>query len=522
MNHIFLFKDYPYKGVLDLLANRCLASGTNAWTETDNTVYTLGCAGSEGFMNLLPIYLDHILFPSLTDAAFMSEVYSVTETGDDNGAVYCEMQGRENSGESRGNLELLRQIYPGSGYSAETGGIMKNLRESTNIEKIRKYHSNYYRPENLSIVIAGQVTLEEVMKALAPIEAKIAKRKASYPPFVVPWQTPVSPLKESKDVKVLFPSDEEESGLVYIGFLGPKATTDYETLTACCLLLKYLTETSVSPIQQSFIELDEPFASRVNYNISENSTSLLYFTFENVPIDRIDLIYERFIQLLVDIANGKDKLDEDRMKIVFEKYILERISSLENSPHDDIAYHIFGDVLYGKTQEDFDKRLNVHDIVNKLQSYELSYWTDLLRKYFIDNKSVVVRTYPSIAEKEKLAKDEVERLQLRRDELGEEGLLKKGVELDDAMEINDRPPPLEMLVSVPVPSTKSISFHKMEVLRKEDKMPVGSALDFEKLPFYLEIYNMKTNFVYVRMISDVLIFILNLKFSYLITDYCCI
>ena len=23
---------YPYKGVLDLLANRCLASGTNAWT----------------------------------------------------------------------------------------------------------------------------------------------------------------------------------------------------------------------------------------------------------------------------------------------------------------------------------------------------------------------------------------------------------------------------------------------------------------------------------------------------------
>ncbi|KAG8248787.1 hypothetical protein J6590_033962 [Homalodisca vitripennis] len=25
-------EQYPYKGVLDLLANRCLASGTNAWT----------------------------------------------------------------------------------------------------------------------------------------------------------------------------------------------------------------------------------------------------------------------------------------------------------------------------------------------------------------------------------------------------------------------------------------------------------------------------------------------------------
>lgn len=30
---IFLGSEkYPFKGVLDLLANRCLASGTNAWT----------------------------------------------------------------------------------------------------------------------------------------------------------------------------------------------------------------------------------------------------------------------------------------------------------------------------------------------------------------------------------------------------------------------------------------------------------------------------------------------------------
>ena len=32
---IFLGSElYPYKGVLDLLANRCLSSGTNAWTDT--------------------------------------------------------------------------------------------------------------------------------------------------------------------------------------------------------------------------------------------------------------------------------------------------------------------------------------------------------------------------------------------------------------------------------------------------------------------------------------------------------
>lgn len=55
-----------FQGLLDLLANRCLAQGTNAWTATDHTAYTMETAGSEGFLNLLPIYLDHVLYPTIT------------------------------------------------------------------------------------------------------------------------------------------------------------------------------------------------------------------------------------------------------------------------------------------------------------------------------------------------------------------------------------------------------------------------------------------------------------------------
>lgn len=462
-------------------------------------MYTLSCAGSEGFLRLLPVYLNHILFPTLTRSGFITEVYSITETGDDNGAVYCEMQGRENSGESRGNLELLRNIYAGHGYSMETGGIMKNIRDSLSIEKIREYHSNYYRAENLAVIVTGQVEIDEVAKAIAPIEKKIIERKGKYPEFRKPWQTPVSPLKETKDVKILFPSDEEECGIVYIGYLGPKATTDFETLTACYVLLKYLCDTSVSPIQQSFIEIDEPFASRVSYNITENSTSLLFLTFENVPLDKIDFIYERLIQLLVDLANGREKLDEQRLRIVFEKFILERLSSLENSPHDDITFHVLGDFLYASKSEDFQKRLNVTDIITKLQDESIDYWLDLLRKYFIDNHSVTVRAVPSIAEKEKLAKEEAERLESRRQQLGDDGLAQKALELEEAMKENDKTPPLEMLTSLPIPSTKSISFHKFDVSRKSDQDPKYGLKQF---PFFIEAYNLKTNFVYVTAAFD--------------------
>lgn len=77
------------QGVLDLLANRCLAQGTNAWTDVDHTCYTVTTAGSEGFLNLLPIYLDHILYPTLTVSS---------------------AQGRqEQSGKAIGLVQMLRE-----------------------------------------------------------------------------------------------------------------------------------------------------------------------------------------------------------------------------------------------------------------------------------------------------------------------------------------------------------------------------------------------------------------------------
>jgi Zn-dependent M16 (insulinase) family peptidase len=69
-----------------------MASGTNAWTATDHTAYTLSTAGGEGMLNLLPIFADHVLFATLTEEGFVTEVHCVNGSGEDKGVVYCEMQ----------------------------------------------------------------------------------------------------------------------------------------------------------------------------------------------------------------------------------------------------------------------------------------------------------------------------------------------------------------------------------------------------------------------------------------------
>ncbi|GFQ88206.1 uncharacterized protein C05D11.1 [Trichonephila clavata] len=157
------------------------------------------------------------------DSAFTTEVHSINGDGEDTGIVYCEMQTRENSGENLCNLTMLRSMYHGHcGYKSETGGLLKNLRESTTNEKVKAYHKEFYRPEKLCVIFVGQVNAEKVFEALQPVEERISK-DSERTPFVRPWQSPVPPLVEFTTLEVNYPSDEDEHGLVIAAWRGPLA-----------------------------------------------------------------------------------------------------------------------------------------------------------------------------------------------------------------------------------------------------------------------------------------------------------
>ncbi|KAL0273768.1 UNVERIFIED_CONTAM: hypothetical protein PYX00_006371 [Menopon gallinae] len=493
-------EDYPYKGVLDLLANQMLASGSNAWTDIDHTCYTVTTAGSEGFLSLLPIYVDHILYPTLTDAAFTTEVHHIDGEGKDAGVAYCEMQGVENTGETLVHKKMTTLLYPGKcGYSVSTGGKLQNFRESTTNEKVKNFHKEFYRPDNLTLIITGQVNDTDVFKALKPVEDKILS-KGALPPFQRPWQSPVPEFTESQDVMVKYGADEEYHGMVFVGWRGPSAVTDLYEMSACTLLLKYLTYTSISPLGQEFVEVDDPFASNVSFSVSENSVTALYIIFVNVPVPKLGLVKDKLFQCFQAIYEGKDPFNMTRMKTVIHKEILESLLILENDPHNSVAFMIIGDFLYGNTLEDFRQRLNPVEHYERLEKEPEEFWKNLLKKYFIDSPCVVVKGNPSMEERERLAKEEEERVAKQKEALGLEGLLQKQKELDAAIVKNEIPPPEEMLTKLPRPDVQKIKFHSITSYSTNTNR--SDKLDFQKCPVYMYFDDLNTNFVYIKVLMD--------------------
>jgi len=159
--------------------------------------------------------MDHVLYPTLTDEAFHTEVYHVNGKGEDAGVVYCEMQALENKAVTLVQHAIDQTLYDtSSGYRHETGGIpvlglatrlsicdhliligiLKDIRELT-AKRVRDYHAQYYRPDNLCLIISGMFrgNDDKIFSTIEKIEENILK-KPSKPKVSSPLSTPFSRL----------------------------------------------------------------------------------------------------------------------------------------------------------------------------------------------------------------------------------------------------------------------------------------------------------------------------------------
>lgn len=498
-------KSYKYKGFLDRLANRAY-SGTNAWTATDHTAYTLETAGWAGFAQMLPLYLEHIIVPTLTDAGCVTEVHHIDGEGNDAGVVYSEMQGVQNSASELIELKAKRILYPKEiGFRYETGGMLEQLRELT-ADRIRDFHREMYQPKNLCLALFGEIDHDHLLEILDTFESTILDDIPSPgAPFKRPWIDSVQPPPLLKSVieTVEFPEEDESFGQIEIRFLGPHSADDL-LMGALNTALLYLAGSSAALLDNTLVE-KEQLASGIYFHLDYRPRTEIGFSISGVETEKLESVEKRFFEVLQD-AMAKE-MDMAFMQDCIDRQIRTTKFSCETSSTA-FSDHIISDFLYGKGDGSTLETLSTLKEYAELSKWDQDQWRKFIKDYISDAHHVSIFGKPSVALSAKLKADEAARLEEQRQKLGPEGLKKMQEKLDEAKAENDREIPTELLAGFKVPPTESIHFVNTSSARSGPALKIGRPQNrFQKIvdadhkdnPLFLDFEHIPSNFVRVYL-----------------------
>ncbi|KAL8991068.1 MAG: hypothetical protein Q9177_000429 [Variospora cf. flavescens] len=500
-------KSYRYKGVLDKLATRAYST-TNAWTATDHTAYTLETAGWEGFAQILPIYLEHVMVPTLTDAGCYTEVHHVDGEGHDAGVVYSEMQGVQNTQGELMDLRAKRLLYPENvGFRYETGGMMEQLRVLT-ADRIREFHRDMYQPKNLCLVIVGQVDHSNLLHILEQFEDSILNDiPPPDSPFKRPWvdSEPAPLLQRSVVETVDFPEEDESSGEIAVMFFGPSCN-DLLGASALNILLVYLAGSSASILENTLVE-KEQVASAVYYSTEIRPNILIQFSLSSVATDRLEEVEKRFFELLK--ATAVNPLDMTYLKdcITRERRIIKNSIETSSTPFSESIIYDF--LFAGRDGSRLKAELSNMKEFEVLASWPEAKWQSLINSWMADANHVTILGKPSAILSKKLKSEEKARVEEQKKKLGPKGLKEMEKRLADAKAENDREIPKGLLEHFPVPSTKSIHFIETITARSGAAKQLGRLdnniqrlvdSDNTKLPLFIHFEHVQSNFAHVSLI----------------------
>ncbi|GAA5907574.1 hypothetical protein JCM6882_004415 [Rhodosporidiobolus microsporus] len=511
-------KHFKYSGILDSLANRMFTNGTNAYTQVDNTTYTFESCSEQGFLTVLPVYLDHILFPLMDASIFKTEVFHIDGKGEEGGVVFSEMQGREGSQEDVMDRALSETLYDLlNGYRSETGGQLDALRKLT-IEDIKDFHRQAYAPQNVTVVVAGQaINPERLLQAInSTAELNIAKeglakgvRPRGWIRPLVESSTAKNPPVIAQDIvkKVAYPASDESVGVIQIAWVGPHAH-DWLTCAALEAIFSYMAGSSSSPLAKRFVETANPACSGIDFSIQFRDPTTLNVCLSAVPADQLPHLGADFLDALEHLSH--EPINMKRLRGHLERTWLGLLQTLETNAETYVQEAVVQDILYGaENGADLKDAFGDLKMLRKLMLWTPSDWISLLRTWIVKPHNLTLVGTPSAALVEQHALENKARVNATKKRLGKAGLAKLAMDLEEAKSTNEHPAPPSVIEAFKIPGD-DIAWLQVETARSNGvgrgKETYHNALQDKinrdgggVLPYFVQFDHYESNFITISV-----------------------
>ncbi|GAA5844592.1 hypothetical protein JCM3766R1_002672 [Sporobolomyces carnicolor] len=460
-------KHYPYSDFMDRIASRLMTAGVNAATDVDNTTYTAESASQDGLLQLVPVYLDHILFPKFSESTFKTEIYHVNGKGEEGGTVFAEMQGREGSREDVMALAQQQALYNfQNAYRYETGGMLPYLRKLS-LKQITDYHNSAYVPQNMTVVVTGRQIdpvrlLETISRTTERDISAAGLARGTHPrgwvrPFVESSTAEYDPIIE-KDKTILVPYADSDTttGEIQLSFVGPRLRDSLAT-TALGILGDYLAGSAHAVLNRKFVEIATPACSDISFDVAIRDPTILSVTFSSVKASRLSTLANDFKLVLKQLC--RESIDMGAMRLVIRQQIIGWEKTLETNPSTYVKASALQDIIYGDTEgRSFKSVFNDLALLQNLMRWNERDWLELFEEYLVTRHSVVLIGTPDPSLVQENASKDAGRVAKNIRQFGPRGLAKLDEALKRAEGENHQPPPPSLLQKFAVPDFRRISW----------------------------------------------------------------
>ena len=301
---------YPVKEPFVELLKSSVRTFLNALTYPDKTVYPVSSRNDQDFLNLIDVYLDAVLHPSIyhKPEIFRQEGWRYEGEGENvcyQGVVFNEMKGAFASPETLKYKELQSALFPDNCYRHVSGGDPTCIPDLT-YEQFIASHKKYYHPSNARISLVGSIDADSVLEKIDSFLSAYERQEAD---FTIPMQQPIE--RVVKEVPYEIGADEPAEHRTIIASATVLGT--FETVErnfAAAVLADYLTGDNDAPLKRAVIDRDlaQDFSIELDDSLQQ---SLFGWQAMNTDADKREALEATVRETLETIV--KEGLDKERL-----------------------------------------------------------------------------------------------------------------------------------------------------------------------------------------------------------------
>ncbi len=380
---------YPVKEPFVELMKGSLNTFLNAFTYPDKTVYPVASTNLKDFYNLIDVYLDAVLHPSITPYTLMQEGWHYELDAPDGkisykGVVFNEMKGAYSSPDGVMEEKGKSHLFPDTPYNHDSGGNPENIPDLT-YEQFKKFHETFYHPSNARIFFYGDDDPEERLRIIeAAFQSYTAIKLNSQAPLQTPFKTPkfITEQYESSD-------DPDAKAQVTVNWMLPEVTSMEESL-GLRILEHILIGTPASPLRKALIDsgLGEDLAGTgLEANLRQMMVSVGLKGIEDADAARAEGLVLETLQLLAETGIDPQTIAASMNTVEFAL----RENNTASFPRGlAMMLGVMEDWNYGRDPIEalrFEAPLTA---IKAKVSAGSGYFEGLIRKYLLDNQHRVM------------------------------------------------------------------------------------------------------------------------------------